>query len=242
MAINVQEIGDTITESFLKADLGEYFCYGDKTNTKVNVEFDKYGRLNILSLPMPYKVEDIADISYKNYDVCNSTKKDNCNNVRILFEDGVVLKFSLRGLEAEIDDQKYHGNIAVVYRMNYIYRTDVVGINVNPLIIKDRVVLAYCGHANRVVIPEGVTRISQYAFEESTVKRVVFPLSLRHIDDYSFINCKELSGMIYADQEEYVGDDMFNDLNKSRVIVVPNKIRVNISKAFEGVPAKVQIK
>ena len=226
------EIKQSLIDLFVKTDLYDQFVYGDYSEAKVNIGFDKYDRLQVMSLPTLYRVENIVDIFGKNYDVKRNTRKDNCNFTSILFDDGSVLKCVLHGLEFADGQKTYHGREAVSYRLNYLYRTKIAGLNVNPLIIKDRVVVTYCGNSERIVVPEGVVKIGDYAFENSCVKRLAFPRTLREISNSSFLGCNALVDIAFDGRDEYIGDDILNKCEKGKKLEIPDRIKVDRVKAF----------
>lgn len=238
--MTIDEIRQNLEDAFIQTDLYDQFEYGMGSGEKVNIYFDQSERLNVMSLATPYKVSNIADISKKNYDIKRNTRKDNCNYVSILFDDGVVLKFVLHGLELQYEDRVYHGSMAVSYRLNYIYRNDVTGLNVNPLIIKNREVVAYCGNAERVVVPEGVVIIGEYAFEHSSVARLSFPRTLRDISNYCFSGCKNIEDMVFDGTDEYIGDDVFMVEKTKKQIEVPARIKFDKVKVFDDLGIQIR--
>ena len=130
--------------------------------------------------------------------------------------------------------------MAVSYRLNYIYRTGVTGLSVNPLIIKDREVVAYCGNAERIVVPEGVVKIGEYAFEHSSVTRLSFPRTLRDISDYCFSGCKNIENIVFDGNDEYIGDDVFMRGKTKKQIEVPARIKFDRVKVFDDLGIKIQ--
>ena len=151
-----------------------------------------------------------------------------------------MLKCVLHGLELQYEDRIYHGSMAVSYRLNYIYRTDVTGLSVNPLIIKDREVVAYCGNAERIVVPEGVVTIGEYAFEHSSVTRLSFPRTLRDISDYCFSGCKNIENIVFDGNDEYIGDDVFMSGKTKKQIEVPARIKFDRVKVFDDLGIQIQ--
>lgn len=238
--MTIDEIKKNLEDAFIQTDLYDQFEYGVDSEKDVNIYFDQNERLRVMSLPTSYKISNIADISQKNYDVKRKNRKDNCNYVSILFDDGVVLKCVLHGLELQYEDRVYHGSMAVSYRLNYIYRTDVTGLSVNPLIIKDREVVAYCGNSERIVVPEGVVTIGEYAFEHSSVARLSFPRTLRDISDYCFSGCKNIENIVFDGNDEYIGDDVFMREKTKKQIEVPARIKFDRVKVFDDLGLQIQ--
>ena len=60
------------------------------------------------------------------------------------------------------------------------------------LIIRD-ILFEYCGNQSKVIVLDGVTRISRYAFHDNdSLLRVTLPESVESIGHHAFLNCKNL--------------------------------------------------
>ena len=57
----------------------------------------------------------------------------------------------------------------------------------------EKILKAYVGENENVIVPDGVTAIGKYAFLYSKVKSVVIPDSVTAIDNYAFDNCLHLT-------------------------------------------------
>ena len=69
MGMTIDEIKKNLEDAFIQTDLYDQFEYGVDSEKDVNIYFDQNERLRVMSLPTPYKISNIADISQKNYDV-----------------------------------------------------------------------------------------------------------------------------------------------------------------------------
>ena len=64
---------------------------------------------------------------------------------------------------------------------------------INDFKIKNNVLLQYCGQDEHVVIPDGVTRIETFAFNQCSVKSVVIPSSVTSIGKQAFNFCSSIT-------------------------------------------------
>ena len=77
-----------------------------------------------------------------------------------------------------------------------------------------------------LVIPEGVTRISDYAFYGlSSLETVQFPSTLKYIGDASFSNCINLRDVVFPDSILEIGDFAFFSCNNIKSIEIPKSVK-----------------
>lgn len=87
----------------------------------------------------------------------------------------------------------------------------------------------------KVVISEGVTRISDYAFSDCyNLEEAVIPASVTAIGDYAFEDCYELKTVTIASgsQLDTIGDYAFGWCNSLKEITIPASVTVIDSSAF----------
>lgn len=129
-------------------------------------------------------------------------------------------------------------------------------------IIDNGVLVKYIGMASKVEVPEGVITFGEEAFENSTVKEVVCPSTLRKIerncftnsslckinfnygfekiDDFSFLNCFSLCDIEFPTTLKVIGMRAFANTSIRRV-KVPKTILYIASNAFSGTPFKMYL-
>ena len=84
-----------------------------------------------------------------------------------------------------------------------------------------------------ITIPEGHTKIREYAFANlASLKKVIIPGSIREIGNNAFYNCKALEEVIISDGVTKIGSDAFGYCQNLRKIVLPDSVAEIDSGAF----------
>ena len=82
----------------------------------------------------------------------------------------------------------------------------------NGFVIEDGVLEEYTGPGGEVVIPKGVTRIGEWAFEGcSSLSGVVMPQGVTEIGESAFSGCTGLSSVVIPGSVTAIGEDAFDD-------------------------------
>lgn len=82
----------------------------------------------------------------------------------------------------------------------------------NGFVIEDGVLEEYTGPGGEVVIPQGVTRIGEGAFEGcSSLSGVVMPQGVMTIGESAFSGCTGLSSVVIPGSVTAIGEDAFDD-------------------------------
>lgn len=80
----------------------------------------------------------------------------------------------------------------------------------HPVVVVNGIVVEGSKDSDEVVIPDGVTVITGNAFEKCRIKNVVFPESLKVIENFAFYNCSGLSEIRLPAGISEVGKYAFN--------------------------------
>ena len=225
---DVNEVTNNILYALGQAGLSDVYEYGDKGDAVTVFWFDNSGRLVFDGVLTPYCFDDIMEISY------GPEEKTGETVVRIAFADYRSLILKKNDMEMETLSHVFHYKRAILQRLYYRYRTEILRLRVNPLIIINQRVIAYCGADYCVDIPEGVRRIGKYAFEHSRLSAVRFPSTVFEIEDYAFSNCENLIEVLFKEEEYFLGAEAAWDEDEEEVEILPAPIRVNVDKAFFG--------
>ena len=105
--------------------------------------------------------------------------------------------------------------------------------NVNNFRIEDGVLVRYCG--GELVIPDGVTRIDDYAFDGCTdFTDVIISNGVLEIGSDAFRKCTNLKGIEIPSSVREIGDEAFLDCTKLVRIEIPDSVtRIGVS-TFSG--------
>ncbi|MGN0469053.1 MAG: leucine-rich repeat protein [Acutalibacteraceae bacterium] len=88
-------------------------------------------------------------------------------------------------------------------------------------------------NVNRVVISEGIETIRASAFRDSEISEVVFPKSLRTIENYAFYGAEYLYSCKLQEGLEVIGYEAFYDC-PIQDLVIPNSVEKIYGHAFSG--------
>ena len=86
-------------------------------------------------------------------------------------------------------------------------------------VVRDGILKKYNGQDNRVVIPDGITCISEFAFDgNESVTEVIIPESVQNIDEYAFDGCYALVEIVIPDGIERISNCAFRDCSALKSI------------------------
>ena len=72
--------------------------------------------------------------------------------------------------------------------------------NINDFVIEEGVLKKYCGEGGAVVIPDGVTRIGAFAFEDcKSLTNITIPDGVTSIGECAFFRCTSLTSITIPD-------------------------------------------
>lgn len=130
----------------------------------------------------------------------------------------------------------------------------------NLYITKDGVLLGYTGKGTKVVIPDGVRKIAEYAFAYCDVTEIQIPDSItsfgkgcfaynnfsevhlpnkiQEIPDEMFISCKKLKHIDIPDSVKRIGEEAFRNDKALEEIVLGKNVQDVARTAFWNIPSK----
>jgi len=102
----------------------------------------------------------------------------------------------------------------------------------SPFIIVNEILIDGKNCSGNITIPEGVTRIGDYAFagnnssyNESPVITVTIPYGVTSIGNYAFQSCGNLSSITIPDSVTSIGDYAFENCSSLTNVVLPDSIK-----------------
>ena len=107
--------------------------------------------------------------------------------------------------------------------------------NASDFVIENGVLKKYVGPGGDVVVPEGVTKIGNWAFDGcSSLTSIVLPESISIIGDYSFSGCSGLTSVTIPDSVTSIGDNAFAHCGSLTGFTLPKSLTSIGSNVFWG--------
>lgn len=190
--------------------------------------FDKKG---IISVKLPETLTDIESKAFRNcinlerIEFTNETvniSKDafkNCTTLKYIKLSG-KMEYELTGLaDTSIDIPQVVRTIHSQLLSNFF----IIGTTL----------IQYRGNEERVVVPDGITIISERAFAgNEAIGRVVLPDSVREIQKEAFLDCLLLQTIHLSESVEYIGESAFENCVKLIRVKLPEVLRIIDKSVF----------
>ena len=90
----------------------------------------------------------------------------------------------------------------------------------------------YEGKETVVVVPDGVTEISSFAFSDTKVTSVTLPDSVKKIGQYAFNGCTKLEQITIPESVKYIGPMAFYNCSNLKKVILPEGLEKVYEKAF----------
>ena len=111
--------------------------------------------------------------------------------------------------------------------------------NTSELKIVDNEVISYFGTNSDVYIPEGVTKIRRHVFEDSSIKRIFLPESMKIIEASSFRNCKNLEYINIPLGLQRIGEQSFARCTRLQTAGIDKKCNIVLDPMMKKVPERL---
>ena len=101
---------------------------------------------------------------------------------------------------------------------------------------EDKILIGYKGNDTELTIPEDITEINEYAFNNCTsLTSIVIPDSVTSISEYAFSSCDSLRSVAFGANSQLttIGDDAFDGCSSLTSIVIPDSVTTIGDDAFE---------
>lgn len=86
----------------------------------------------------------------------------------------------------------------------------------------------------KIVLPQNITSIGNYAFHGTGIKEISLPASLTTLGSYSFCNCDSLVSVTIPDLVSVIPNECFYDCDKLQFVKLPAGLSAINSNAFNG--------
>lgn len=105
--------------------------------------------------------------------------------------------------------------------------------------ISNNTITSYTGNDNEVVIPnyingQKVIKIASNAFKNSTIKTIYIPDSIVEIDEYSFLDCKNLTTIYMSDNILNITDSSFSGCVNLKTVYMNAIVKTRYTASFWG--------
>lgn len=88
----------------------------------------------------------------------------------------------------------------------------------------------------KVIIPDNIVAIGEYAFRESNIELINIPDSVKKIGDAAFKDCKQLQEVKLPKGLEIISTALFSGCNKLTKIIIPDSVVEIAPYAFNHCP------
>ncbi len=196
-----------------------------------------YGRQNLVSLILPDTIETIGEFIFcdcqnlKNFEIPPKIKSISASafkNCRALTE--ITIPETVEVIESDAFE-----SCVKLKKVNFLGKLPVIKEsafnNCKSLIDDDGFVIIgstlfdYYGYSKKIIIPDGITKISSHAARYKKFQEVIFPDSLEYIGEYAFSNCHNLTTLSIGNGVKIIKNYAFQDC--------PNLNHFEMSKNLE---------
>lgn len=195
------------------------------------------------------KVIEIPDDRYDNIRIINDIKISETVECLIIHKYETLeqlLNLCITANKIILDNSDTIMSIACANFKNNLMNLNIEYIDVNKdnhhyktidgvLYSKDMKALMLCplNMTGCIIIPDGVETISKDAFCNTDIETVVFPKSIKYIEDSAFQHCVKLHSVCFNEGLEYIGHDCFMGCENLTHIEIPSTVKVIGKNSFE---------
>lgn len=109
------------------------------------------------------------------------------------------------------------------------------------VIFNKSVLHCYKGSNQKVIVPDGITRICQYAFDSDTIKSIVIPDSVTDIEKFAFFRCDNLAEVVLSENLNEITEGMFFSTEITS-LNIPSSVKAIGASAFRSCKSLNEIK
>jgi hypothetical protein len=162
---------------------------------------------------MKIKLKDTLGITLKTKDTLVTQDIQVIPDATNLIPENIKSGISILGVEGAIET--YAGDIS----SGIVYHTSE-GLEIDGTTL---VSIGTCTDSC-IVVPEGITTIKQYAFQNSPIESIILPQSLTTLGSQSFRNCYKLKEITIPDNVTDLGVQTFSNCISLRSVKLPKNL------------------
>ena len=106
-------------------------------------------------------------------------------------------------------------------------------INNLPVTVIKRELFAFRENLKKIIIPDSVVEIEEYAFAYTSINSIVLPLNLKEIKNI-FVGCKLLESITIGSGTEVIGENAFANCSALKNLIIPKIVKCIKAGAFLG--------
>ena len=106
-------------------------------------------------------------------------------------------------------------------------------INNLPVTVIKRELFAFRENLKKIIIPDSVVEIEEYAFAYTSINSIVLPLNLKEIKNI-FVGCKLLESITIGSGTEVIGENAFANCSALKNLIIPKSVKCIKAGAFLG--------
>ena len=149
---------------------------------------------------------------------------DYCETLEKVVARVIKLRQQLCDMEKSDEDDRIHKDINDQKRI--IKEFLINNLYPNRFVIENGILKSHSGDDPKVIIPDGVVEIAEYAFRFSNIVTVFIPDSVKVINDRAFEGCSLLNSVTLGKGLQKIGTDVFSNCRK--IVEVVNNSSLDI--------------
>lgn len=127
---------------------------------------------------------------------------------------------------ATIGERTFRSDYYNNFCYQYIEEVEILG-GVKAI---DKFAFRNCQSLKKIILPEGLLSIGNYAFEYCDIESLIIPESVETIGDCSFKGCSSLTNITLSNNLNSISDGVFSDCSSLESIIIPESV-LNIGNA-----------